>query len=130
MNPSSKALTWKALTWSFCDEPTEAFRCNLDVFKKWLPTHTCRSNVSESEKQEIYKYSLFVLIQDVVKIEEVIRAGAIPVCIGFTTKPIQSIIYEPTAVDAVKRCIDLMKNLSINNSPMLQVSLAPSMTPS
>ena len=115
MNPSSKALTWKALTWSFCDEPTEAFRCNLDVFKKWLPTHTCRSNVSESEKQDIYKYSLFVLIQDMAKMEEVIRAGAIPVCIGITTEPIQSIVYEPTALDAVKRCMDLIKN-----PPMLQ----------
>ena len=125
------------LTWSCCktvdtvntDEDEKA----IAYFKKWLPTHTCRSDVSETDKRDIYGQSLFVLIQYMNNIEEVIKAGAIPVLLGPVSDEIKSFVYKPTAEKAVKRCIELMKDpekLQDMQTNLLNLNFGPSTTQS
>ena len=105
-----KLIRDRLITWSFCYEPTEEFRPILALFKKWLPTYTCRCDVSETDKKDIYEQSLFVLVQDMDRMKEVLEAGAIPVCVGPTSEDVQVIVYESTAEKAIKRCMRLMKD--------------------
>ena len=103
-----KPFVERLLTWSFCDVIQDDFIETVEFFKKWLPTHTCRSDVSLKEKIDIYENSIFVLVQNNTNIDEIISAGAIPVLVK--SKEVPLYIYAETAEQAVKNCTLLLKN--------------------
>jgi len=67
------------VTWSYCRDVKEEYKTAIAFFKRWLPTHVCRSDISEEERMDIYSNSIFVFVFDKESVDEIERAGAIPI---------------------------------------------------